>query len=194
MVDDLACVSTCGLDTVKMNAYINAKTSLKKLQFGPDKCHKMHVGNKKAYCPELGIDSWLMKVKTEIEAKTKEQIEEHIDEFDGNAIMEESVEEKYLGDIITHDGMNKKNIAARKGKGYGIVERIINMLHEISFGHSYFEVANLLRHFLFLDSILPNSEVWYGLTLTDIEQLEVVDQFLLKRILEAPSSTPKVSL
>ena len=86
------------------------------------------------------------------------------------------------------------NIAARKGKGYGIVERIIDMLQEISFGHSYFEVANLLRHSLFLSSILLNYEFWYGLTLTDIEQLEVVDQFLLKRILEAPSSTPKVSL
>ena len=190
MVDDLACVSTCGLDTVKTNAFINAKTSLKKLQFGPDKCHKMHVGIKKPYCPELSIDSWKMKVKTEIESKTEEQI----DEFDGDVIMEESEEEKYLGDIITHDGMNKKNIAARKGKGYGIVERIIDMLQEISFGHSYFEVANLLRHSLFLSSILLNSEVWYGLTLSDIEQLEQVDQFLLKRILEAPSSTPKVSL
>ena len=109
-------------------------------------------------------------------------------------LMEESEEEKYLGDLITHDGMNKKNIAGRKGKGYGIVERIIDMLQEISFGHSYFEVANLLRHSLFLSSILLNSEVWYGLTLTDIEQLEVVDQFLLKRILEAPSSSPRVSL
>ena len=190
MVDDLACVSTCGLYTVKTNAFINAKTSLKKLQFGPDKCHKMHVGKKTPYCPELGIDSWKLKEKTNFETKTGE----YIDEFDGDIMMEESEEEKYLGDIITHDGMNKKNIAVRKGKGYGIVERIIDMLQEISFGHSYFEVANLLRHSLFLSSILLNSEVWYGLTLTDIEQLEVVDQFLLRRILEAPSSTPKVSL
>ena len=53
MVDDLACVSTCGLETVKMNAYINAKTNLKKLQFGPDKCHKMHIGRQKSYCPDL---------------------------------------------------------------------------------------------------------------------------------------------
>ena len=109
-------------------------------------------------------------------------------------LMEESEEEKYLGDMITRDGMKKKNIGARKGKGYGIVERNIDMLQEISFGHSYFEVVNLLRHSLFLSSILLNYEVWYGLTLTDIEQLEVVDQFLLKRILEAPSSSPRVSL
>ena len=121
MVDDLACVSTCGLDTVKTNAFINAKTSLKKLQFGPDKCQKMHVGKNTPYCPELGIDSW----KTNIETKTGE----NIDEFDGDVLMEESEEEKYLGDMITRDGMKKKNIGARKGKGYGIVERIIDMLH-----------------------------------------------------------------
>ena len=35
---------------------------------------------------------------------------------------------------------------------------------------------------------------WYCLSLVDIEQLESVDQALLKRILEVPSSTPKVSL
>ena len=34
MVDDLACISTCGLETVQMNGYINAKTNIKKLQFG----------------------------------------------------------------------------------------------------------------------------------------------------------------
>ena len=68
------------------------------------------------------------------------------------------------------------------------------MLQEISFGPSYFEVANLLRHSLFLSSILLNSEAWYCLSLAEIEQLETVDQALLRRILEAPSSTPKVSL
>ena len=37
MVDDLACVSTCGLETVQLNGYINAKTNIKKLQFGERK-------------------------------------------------------------------------------------------------------------------------------------------------------------
>ena len=37
MVDDLACISTCGLETVQMNGYINAKTNIKKLQFGERK-------------------------------------------------------------------------------------------------------------------------------------------------------------
>ena len=68
------------------------------------------------------------------------------------------------------------------------------MLQEISFGPNYFIVANLLRHSLFLSSVLLNSEAWYALSLADVEQLEIVDQALLRRILETPSSTPNVSL
>ena len=73
--------------------------------------------------------------------------------------MEESEEERYLGDLITSDGLNKRNVAARKG--YGIIEKIMEMLQEISFGPNYFIVANLLRHSLFLSSVLLNSEAWF---------------------------------
>jgi hypothetical protein len=44
MVDGLALISKCGLDSVLINGYINQKTNIKKLQFGVDKCHKMHIG------------------------------------------------------------------------------------------------------------------------------------------------------
>ena len=44
MVDDIATVSKCGVDSVQMNAYLNAKTNMKKLQFGVAKCKKMHLG------------------------------------------------------------------------------------------------------------------------------------------------------
>ena len=40
MVDDLACVAQSGLDSVEINSFINAKTNVKKLQFGVDKCHQ----------------------------------------------------------------------------------------------------------------------------------------------------------
>ena len=173
-----------------MNAYINAKTNLKKLQFGPDKCHKMHIGPKKSYCPDLHIDSWKIENKTEIETKNIELI----DVFEGEVEMEESEEEKYLGDYITSDGSNKKNVAARKGKGFGIIDKIMSMLEEIAFGPNYFDIAILLRNSLFLSSILLNSEAWYGLTVADVEQLEIVDQALLKKILDAPCSTPSPSL
>ena len=56
MVDNLLYMSTCGLETVKLNAYKNAKTKLKKLQFGTDKCHKMHIGQNTEFCPSLSVD------------------------------------------------------------------------------------------------------------------------------------------
>lgn len=40
MVDDLICISNCGSETVKLNAYINYKITSKRLQCGIDKCKK----------------------------------------------------------------------------------------------------------------------------------------------------------
>ena len=41
MVDDLIAASKCGNETVELNAYLNCKTNIKKLQFGEQKCKKM---------------------------------------------------------------------------------------------------------------------------------------------------------
>ena len=150
----------------------------------------MHIGKKTSYCPELQIDSWKVETKSEFEINK----DELIDVFEGAIDMDDSDEERYLGDLITSDGSNKTNIHSRKAKGFGIIDKIVSMLEEISFGPNYFEIAILLRSSLFISSILVNSEVWYGLTLSEIEQLEIVDQALLKKILEAPSSTPSVGL
>ena len=38
MVDDVVAVSHCGIESVEMNAYLNQKTNIKRLQYGPDKC------------------------------------------------------------------------------------------------------------------------------------------------------------
>ena len=43
VVDDIITVSESGHKSAMMNSFINAKTALKKLQFGPQKCHVIHV-------------------------------------------------------------------------------------------------------------------------------------------------------
>ena len=53
MVDDLLCISKCGIDSVLLNAFMNLKTNTKKVQFGEDKCFRMHVGPDKTIFPEL---------------------------------------------------------------------------------------------------------------------------------------------
>ena len=48
--------------------------------------------------------------------------------------MEEMENEKYLGDVISKDGRNVKNIKVRVNKGTGIVRKILTMLEGIPFG------------------------------------------------------------
>ena len=77
------------------------------------------------------------------------------DQFVGEEIMEESQEEKYLGDIISNDGRNMKNIKSRVNKGKGIVSRIMTLLEGIPFGKFYFEVAVILRNSLLVSIMCP---------------------------------------
>ena len=62
MVDDILSITESGYKTRRMNLFLNAKTAIKRLQFGPDKCHIMHVGRD---IPEfkkdkLFVDGWEM--------------------------------------------------------------------------------------------------------------------------------------
>ena len=190
MVDDVACVAECGAQSVAMNAYINAKTRTKKLQFGVDKCHQLHFGKENKLCPDLFIDNWeVVKVDS---AKTG--FENLVDEISEPHKMDLMEHEKYLGDIVSTDGKNKENILARKDKSKGIIKQIGTILEDICFGPFQFEVALILRDSLLLSSILVNSEAWYDLTDEDVETLERADEELLRRVLEAPISTPKCML
>ena len=102
--------------------------------------------------------------------------------------------ETYLGDIISGDGSNKLNIENRVSKGLGKVAQIMSMVEKISLGKHYFKIAFLLRESIFLSSVLTNSEVWYKLSKTDLEDLESLDRSLLKRIFSVPNSTPTAAL
>ena len=97
---------------------------------------------------------------------------------------------RILGDLITSDGKNTRNISARRARGIGIVDRIINYLNDVFFGPYYFKAALLFRTSVLLNSVLVNSESWYNITEADILQLESVDNILHRRVLETPRSTP----
>ena len=58
MVDDQIGISKCGLDSALTTAHLNAQTNVKKLQFGANKCNKMHIGKKNHLCPDNTIDTW----------------------------------------------------------------------------------------------------------------------------------------
>ena len=190
MVDDVACPAYCGLDTVEVAAYINAKTNVKKLQFGVDKCHQLHFGTKKHLCPDLHIDSWGLKKNDEEKTGLENLDDVHLGQYK----IESVEEEKYLGDIISSDGSNLKNVVARKNKSIGILKQISSILEETCYGEFHFEVAVMLRDSLLLNSILTNSEAWYQVKPEEIEILEKCDESLLRNFFEAPCTTPKCML
>ena len=189
MVDDLLSVTECGFKTSMAHAYLTFKTDSKKLQFGSQKCKKLHVGKicENFKCQTLKVDKW-----EEFEIRNEETgIDEIEDVCKEKEIMEEKTEEKYLGDVISTDGRNIKNVKARVAKGKGIVNRIVTILDGIPFGKFYFEIAAILRNSLLVSSMLFNTEAWYNVTKPELELLETVDLQFLRSVLKVPKSTPK---
>ena len=192
MLDDLLCISECGHKTAMAHSYIRFKSDSKKLQFGSDKCKKMHVGKVKDdyKCQQLLIDKWEENWVEDPESG-KFRLE---DCCNGEDVMEEKEDERYLGDVVSTDGRNIKNIKARVNKGTGITRKILTLLDGIPFGKFHFEAGVLLRDSLLASSMLFNSEAWYNVSKAELELLETVDLGLLRGILKAPNLTRKEML
>ena len=148
------------------------------------------MGLKHIVCPDLYINAWKLEKQEEFNTG----IDNLVDIEAENHKIELTEEEKYLGNIITTDGKNAKNIEARVKKAQGIIKQLKNIFEEMSFGTYVFEVAVILRNSLFINAILTNFEASYGLTITDVEKLEKCDEQLIRLILECPSKTPKEML
>ena len=50
------------------------------------------------------------------------------------------------------------------------ITQIINLIENVSFGKHYVEIALLLRESMFVNGILFNAEVWYGLTKSELAE------------------------
>ena len=108
IVDDILDIQKCGIDSVKSNQTINTFIESKKLELGPDKCHRIHIGKQNNMCPDLKVHD-----------KT----------------MQNSVEERYLGDQIHQSAKNvKKTLSKRRARGYAILSDIIYLIDSIPNG------------------------------------------------------------
>ena len=103
--------------------------------------------------------------------------------------MKNSTKEKYLGDLIT-DGTIRKTIEDRKNRGYGIVNEILAILDEIPLGRYKIEIGLLLRQAMLVNGMLFNSEAWHAITENEIKMLEVVDESLLRALVNGHAKTP----
>ena len=123
-------VIQCGVESVAMNAFVYRNTNLKKLQYGPEKCHQLHVGKNTGVCPELFIDEWKLVKKDELVTG----IDNLVDVMENVHKVESVKNDSYLGDIISVDGRNTKHIAAKRAKAIGIKKQIINILEDMCLG------------------------------------------------------------
>ena len=169
-IDDLNGIARCGQESLELNNFLNAQIELKKLRFhvpdvnGKTKCHKLHIGKSLKNCAALKVHG---------------------------TIMPEVSEETYLGDILSKDGKNTKNIENRISKGIGIINNIFNLLENIVFGNHYFEIALLLRESMLINGIMTNAEIWYNLTKSEMEKFEYLDRLFFRRLLSVAETTPK---
>ena len=97
------------------------------LQFGCDKCEKLHIGKtkNKDICPKLTIDSWKQQI---VEKNGEGKVIKEI--FAGKEIMKDVDKKKYLGDIVANDGTNALNIKNKTNKAMGNVNEILTTLSE----------------------------------------------------------------
>ena len=162
-VDDILGISECGTKSVKMNSFIEAKIEDKQLELGQSKCFQMHVGKSTKECSKLSVHGREMQ-------KTKK--------------------EKYLGDILSSSGKIDDNINERFKKGLGIINEIMSIIKEVSFGYHYFEIGILFRNSKLINGIMCSIEALYGLTTKHIEILEKLDRDFFRKLFKSGASTP----
>ena len=105
MIDDILTIQKCSTSTVRINAAVNAFIEEKKLTLSKKKCHRIHVEKKKSKA-----NTKCMPLKI----------------HDGQ--MNDSEQEKYLGDLLNSSGTIRKTVEEMKAKGVGIVSEIIATL------------------------------------------------------------------
>ena len=111
MQDDILGINNCGYKFNKLNSFINTRANIMGLQFGRDKCQKMHVGKRETntdICNNGNVDAW-----RDVILKDDFGEDTLVDEYIGKEYMKNVEEKTYLGHLVQNNGKNENN----KGKG-----------------------------------------------------------------------------
>ena len=182
MVDDTVTITEVGHKTQQMNAFFNVKSAEKKLQFSEHKCHTMLIHKAKHInqVSELKVNIW---------KQTHDSKNNFIEEFDGEHILKETVQTKYLGCILSNDGTNTKSIRMKVNKSIGIRKTIQTLIkglgkYTIESGIIYFK--SLLR-----GSILYATESMINLKDSDVKLMEQAEEATLRDLVKTERSAPR---
>ena len=189
MQDDTLGISKCGHKGRQMNNFLNTRSNIMGLQYGKLKCEKMHIGKKrmnKDCCVDFEVDSW-----SDTPVRNVENVVQLVDTHCGKEKMKVVESKKYLGEIISSDGGNKKNIKEKTDRAIGNVNNIVSSLHERPYGKHTFIAASIMRDAMLLGAMLCNAESWINITEADLTRLQKPDTMLQKELLSASGSPSK---
>ena len=133
-----------------------------KLEWGSDKCQVMLVG-KKVQVP----DKWSL----------------------GEIHITNTTSYKYLGDVITNDGKNEKNITARENKLHRIIRQINTSASSDVMRGIQTKVILDLYNVRILPILLNNAESW-TLTKKDEQRIDSIGIRAMKRLFGLPTTSP----
>ena len=151
----------------------------------------MHIGKEKENfkCCEVKLDCW--KTEEFLDNQNKINIKE---KYIGKQSVKEVQEEKWLGNILSTDGKNEKDLRRKTKKANGTINKIKLILETTPFGKYNFEVGKILIDSLLIGSILCNSEVAYNLIQSEVDLLEKTHEKALRMLLNCGKATPKIML
>ena len=130
----------------------------------------------------------------------KEYKEDHpkglslLEYYGGKIEMKQTTQYKYLGFIISHTGDNMANIKQVKQKSIGITRKLLNRLKSLNLKQYYFECSIILMNVMLRGSILYAADMYYNLKETEYRQIERIEEFYMRKVLNTTKGCPIVSL
>ena len=188
LVDDIIGVTNAGHEAQQMNALINIKTAEKRLQFGVKKCKSMLVckDSENVLNSHLKIDKW--SVTHEDDPDTGGSVLQET--YTGMIDIEKTVNQKYLGFMISSKGDNMVNIKMMKTKSVWVIRKIFNKLNSLHLQQYYFECGMIFLNVMLRTSILYASETYYNLKETELRQLERIEEGYLRQLFKTSAGCP----
>ena len=107
------------------------------------------------------------------------------------SVMTKVKHEQYLGQYVSANGCNDKNITERCNKGIGMQCQVFAMLSEISLGSYFFHIGLLLRDTNLINAVLFGAEAWYGITKKQMEEIDKIDIMFMKKLFNAKNNVAK---
>lgn len=111
----------------------------------------------------------------------------------GNMQIQETVSYRYLGDVVTSDGKNTKNIDARKNKIMASTISIKTIAANETLNMMETSVILNLHDAVNLSALLTNSEAW-NLNKGECEKIEQIEIQAIKLLFDLPSHIPTPAL